>query len=55
MDNCNMGRVTTEATIYNLGDPFTQKRVQTVVVTDAVVDGSVTFLSLPGEHILEVL
>ena len=54
MENGNMGRVLTEATIYNLGDLIEVERgrltpsdVRQVVVNDALVDTGATTLSMP--------
>ncbi|HEY2910881.1 MAG TPA: retroviral-like aspartic protease family protein [Gemmataceae bacterium] len=54
MGNESMGRVLTEATIYNLGDLIEVERgklgaheVRKVVVTDALVDTGATTLALP--------
>ena len=54
MENEIMGRVLTEATIYNLGDlievergKLTPSNVRQVVVNDALVDTGATTLSMP--------
>ena len=54
MENGEMGRVLTEATIYNLGDLIEVERgrltptdVRQVVVNDALVDTGATTLSMP--------
>ncbi len=54
MENEIMGRVLTEATIYNLGDlidvergRLTPSNVRQVVVNDALVDTGATTLSMP--------
>lgn len=54
MGNDDMGRVLTEATIYNLGDLFEANRgklppesVRKVTVGDALVDTGATTLSMP--------
>jgi predicted aspartyl protease len=54
MENTDMGRVLTEATIYNLHDLVEAKfgkmppeQIRKVVVTDALVDTGATTLALP--------
>lgn len=54
MENGDMGRVTTEATIYNLRDLFeshagrlSADQVRKLVVSDALVDSGATTLALP--------
>ncbi len=49
MGAADMGRVTTEATVQNLGDLLLGRPVRTAVVTDAVVDESVPYLLLPAD------
>ncbi len=54
MGNSDMGRVLTEATVYNLGDLFEASRgnrrseeVRKITVTDALVNTGATTLALP--------
>src|SRR5438552_13276106 len=61
MENGDMGRVTTEATIYNLGDlievsrgKMTPDQLRKVTVTDALVDTGATTLGLPGALIRQL-
>jgi predicted aspartyl protease len=53
-----MGRVTTEATIYNLEDLFqakqgkiTPEQVRKIIIPDALVDTGATTLGLPKRHL----
>ena len=47
----DMGRVLTEATMYNLHDRFRGNRVRTAVVSDAVVDERIPYLVVPRDII----
>lgn len=51
MGVADMGRVPTEATIYNLGDLHGGAFVRTVAVSDAVVDERIAFMTLPRDLI----
>lgn len=61
MDNDDMGRVTTEATIENLDDLYSVKKgliatekVRRAEVSEALVDTSATLLSVPTRLIKEL-